>query len=116
MRFWYGYLDRAISFMDEPHSVTEIFREAVDNGAPEEVIDLIQALLRTIRTCQCGEVCWCETVERRTVYQFSPADITLTQAWYERMAPPNGACWCGMGVSPADTEDLEAHSYCRPGM
>lgn len=116
MRFWYGYLARAISFMDEPHSVSEIYREAIDGGAPEEITHLFEALMRTIRTCRCAEICWCETIAHKTLDPFSPADVAFTTAWYDETVPPDGVCWCGQGVNAADTDELDAHIYCHPGM
>lgn len=116
MRFWYGYVERALGFLDDPHSVTEILRDAIDGGAPEEVTVLIEAVLRTIRTCLCGEICWCETPDQAVLDPFAPADVKFTTDWYASMAPDPGVCWCGQGVNAADTDDLDAHSYCHPGM
>lgn len=109
MRYWYEYLAEAIGYAEDgcSTSVGEIRGKALDDGAPEEVLDHISGLARTMRHCDCGDICWCDVPQA--------SDTDFERIWHEMNMPVN-ICYCDVAVNPADTEDLEAHSYCHPGM
>lgn len=141
-RFWYQYIDEALGCIDDQTSVAEIRNKAVDDGAPFTIIGMLDGLLRTLRVCGCRtEICWCDTETQdmgawSKVRPYSQKDIDYTNAFLKAMAgemassldvpmpdyklsfterPGVGnVCWCGQSVSAADTEALDAHSYCSP--
>jgi hypothetical protein len=130
-RFWYQYLDRALGYTGDPHSVSEIRNQAVDDGAPNTIVAMIDGLLRTLRQCSCrGDICWCDTGADPWHKAYTQADLDYTNAYLMSIAAQKGdpdyelsfterpgvgnVCWCGTALSIADTESLEAHYYCSP--
>lgn len=95
--FFYAYVTKAWNFRDCTLSVGDILREARYEGAPEEILSLIRSIGKI--DCTCGQdICWCGTG---------------TETRQER---PTNICTCGVAVNPADTDDLDVHAYCHPGM
>jgi hypothetical protein len=137
-RFWYRYLQEALDSTDNQHLVREIRNEAVDGGAPEHIVAMFDGLIRSLRTCCAEDICWCD-LEPQTSWVSGPAagpDLKDSVKYaHEYFAAVTGSvgvdlpdyalefterpgtgnvCWCGESVSAADTEALEAHSYCSP--
>lgn len=110
MHYWYGYLDEALGWAEgsfESDAIADVRRNAADDGAPTEVLDHIDGLLRTFRYCRCGEICWCDIK--------AATDRDFERIWHTNRMPVN-ICHCDHAVNPADTEELEAHRHCHPGM